>query len=406
MTTNELVIKNAVTKYNNYEPSDISINDGKVTDISQNLTGEYEIDAQNNLVTESFINGHLHLCKVYTLKMMNSNALKAYTQNNMSGAMTSIELASKIKEQYDAEWILPNVRKALDLAVDYGNLHIRAFVDTDTKAKLEGLKAVLQAKQEYQDKLNLQVVAFPQDGVIRDSGAFQIVEEGLKMGADVVGGIPWIEYTTDDCKSHIDQMFDLAVKYDKDISMLVDDAGDSELRTLEYLAIKTIETGWQGRVTAQHARAIATYPQIYFDKLTYLLKEANIGIISDPQTGPLHCRVMDIYNAGINIGLGQDDICDAYYPFGRNNMPEVAFLSAHLMERKSPEDMEILYELITTKAAKALGIENHELKPGNPANLVILDAKNVWESLWTHSLPKCVISNGKIIAENKYSHRK
>ncbi len=401
MATNELVIKNAVTKNSDNKPVDISINDGIITEISENLSGKSEIDAQNNLVTESFINGHLHLCKVYTLKMMNSNALNAYTQNNMSGAMTSIELASEIKKQYNAEWILPNVRKALDLAVNYGNLHIRAFVDTDTKAKLEGMKAVLQAKQEYKDKLNLQVVAFPQDGVVRDPGAYQIVEEGLKMGADVVGGIPWIEYTIDDCKKHIDLMFELALNYNKDISMLVDDAGDNELRTLEYLAIKTIEHGWQGRVTAQHARAVATYPQIYFEKLTHLLKEAKIGIISDPQTGPLHCRVMDIYNAGINIGLGQDDICDAYYPFGRNNMPEVAFLSAHLMERKSPEDMEILYELITTKAAKALGIDNHELKIGNPANLVILDAKNIWESLWTHSLPKCVISNGKIIAEKK-----
>ena len=116
----------------------------------------------------------------------------------MGGAMTAIELAAKVKEKYDEKWIIENVRKAVNLAVRFGNTHIRAFADTDTKAKLEGVKALLKAREEYKGRVTIQVVAFPQDGVVRDPGAEEYVEEALKLGADVVGGIPWIEYTEAD----------------------------------------------------------------------------------------------------------------------------------------------------------------------------------------------------------------
>lgn len=378
---------------------DIGVVNGRVSQIAPNISTDAQqtINADGNLVTESFVNGHLHLCKVYTLAMIGDQALSSYTSGTMGGAMTAIEQAAQIKQQYDESWIIENVRKALDLAVKYGNTHIRAFADTDTTGKLEGVKAVLKAREEYKDRVEVQVVAFPQDGLIRDPGAEDYVREAMALGADVVGGIPWIEYTDADAQEHIDRVFAIAKAYDKDVSMLIDDAGDANLRTLEMLAVKTIKEGWQGRVTAQHARAMALYSEPYYRKIEALLKMAQIGVVSDPQTGPLYARVKDLYSAGVNIALGQDDIADAYYAYGRNNMLEVAFLAAHLMWMTTFEDMEILYDLITTRAAQALGMQNFALAEGNEANLVVLNATSVWEALREHDAPRCVVKGGRVI---------
>jgi len=393
----DLLIKNAQTRFSKEKLLDIGITGGRISEIGEGVKGgaTREIDASGKLVTESFVNGHLHLCKVYTLTMVSQKALTAYQGESMGKAMTAIELASKVKEQYKESWIIENVRKAVKLAIKYGNTHIRAFADTDTKAKLEGVKALIKARDEFKDAVEIQVVAFPQDGVVRDPGAEDYVEEALELGADVVGGIPWIEYTDEDSRQHINKMFDLAKMYDRDISMLIDDAGDPGLRTLEMLAVKTIEEGWVGRVMVHHARAMQLYPEPYFRKTVALLKRAQIGVVSDPQTGPLHARVRDLYDEGIGIALGQDDIADAYYPFGRNNMLEVAFLAAHLLWMTTFEEMEVLYDLITTKAAQAMAIKDFELKEGNKANLVILNAKNVWEALTDHEAPLYVIKEGK-----------
>lgn len=375
---------------------DIGIVNGRIAKIAPNIQADatQTIEAKGNLVTESFINGHLHLCKVYTLSMVGDQALTTYTSGGMGGAMTAIELAAEVKKQYDESWIIKNVRKALDLAVKFGNTHIRAFADTDTTGKLEGVKAVLKAKEEYKDRVDVQVVAFPQDGLLRDPGAEAYIRQAMELGADVVGGIPWIEYTDADSQEHIDRMFAIAKEYDKDVSMLIDDAGDANLRTLEMLAVKTIKEGWQGRVTAQHARAMALYSEPYYRKVEALLKQAQIGIVSDPQTGPLYARVRDLYDADIGIALGQDDIADAFYAFGRNNMLEVAFLAAHLMWMTQFEDMEILYDLITTRAAQALGMPNFACAEGNEANLVVLNANSVWEAIWSHEAPRHVIKAG------------
>lgn len=395
----DLIIKNAKTRFAPEVLNNIAIQDGKIAKISTEDLGDAQnvIDAGGKLVTESFVNGHLHLCKVYTLFMMDEAAMGAYTDGSMGGAMTAIELAAEVKNQYDESWIIENVRKALDLAVKFGNTHIRAFADTDTKAKLEGVKALLKAREEYKDRIKLEVVAFPQDGVVRDPGAEEYIEEAIKLGADVVGGIPWIEYTDADMQEHIDRMFAIAMKYDKPISMLIDDAGDPTLKSLEMLAVTTIKNGWEGRVTAQHSRAMALYPEPYYRKIEHLLKIAQIGVVSDPQTGPLYARVKDLYKAGVRIALGQDDIADAYYPFGRNNMLEVAFLAAHLMWMNSRAEMDILYDLITTNAAMALGEENHRLQEGGNADLVVLNAESVWESIWNHEAPLHVIKSGKEI---------
>ena len=395
----DILIKNALLRSSEGKTTDIAISGGKVTEIRKGISDSAAeiIDAGGNLVTESFVNGHLHLDKVYTLEKVGMDALNSYKSGSMGGAMTAIEQAAKVKEQYEESWVIENIRTALDLAVKFGNTHIRAFADTDTKAKLVGVKAVLKAKEEYKDRIDIQVVAFPQDGIAKDMGAENYIRQALELGADVVGGIPWIEYTEEDMQDHIDKMFALAVEFDKDVSMLLDDAGDPDLRTTEMLIIKTLKEGWEGRVTIQHARAMSMYNEVYYRKIEALLKKANIGLVSDPHTGPLHARVRDLYDAGVSIALGQDDISDAYYPFGRNNMLEVAFLAAHLLWMTTTSEIDILYDLITTNAAKALGIKNFELKVGNEANIVVLNVESTVKALWSHEAPVAVIKAGKNI---------
>ncbi len=396
----DILIKNAKIRRQD-ELVDIAVLDGKITAIEKNITEEASktMDASGNLVTESFVNGHLHLDKVYTLQMAGQEALKEYNGANMGGAMTSIERAADFKAAYDESWIIENVRKACNLAVKYGNTHIRAFADVDSKAKLEGVKALLKAREEYKDKVELQVVAFPQDGVAREPGARELIKEALELGADVVGGIPWIEFTKEDEQDHVDSMCAYAKEYNKPISMLLDDVGDAEERTLEMLCKKSIEMGWQGRVTAQHCRAMELYPENYFRKLVTLLKQAGVGIVSDPQTGPLAARVKDLLEAGVPVALGQDDIQDAYYPFGECNMLQVAFLASHLLRMVTFDDMDLLYDMITVNAAKVLGIEGHELKVGGNADLVVLDQKDVYHAIWYHRAPVYVIKNGEDITE-------
>lgn len=399
----DLIIRGAVLRNNPKEKVDIAVRDGKIAEIAARVEGKtnQELDAGGNLVTESYVNTHLHLCKVYTLMMMDEAALKDYHGADMGKAMTAIELAAKIKEQYDEKWIIKNVRKASALAARYGCTHIRAFADVDSKGKLEGLKALIRAREEFKGIVDIQVVAFAQDGLVREPGAEDLMHQAMELGADVVGGIPWIEYTDVDIAEHVRICFQLAKEFDKPVSMLVDDAGDNGLRSLEAMALETIRTGWQGRSLAHHARAMALYPKPYLQKLAALLKKAGMGIVSDPHTGPLHARVRELLEENVLVCLGQDDISDAYYPYGRNNMLEVAFLNSHLLWFTTREDMETLYDMVTTNAARAIGLNDFGLKIGAPANLVVLDQPNVLEALRFHEKPAYVISHGKLVDQKK-----
>jgi cytosine deaminase len=287
------------------------------------------------------------------------------------------------------------------LSAEFGCTHTRAFADVDTKARLEGVKALLQAREEFREIIDIQVVAFAQDGIVREPGATDLVRQAMDLGADVVGGIPWIEFNDEDITEHVKVIFDIAEEYDKPVSMLVDDAGDPGLRSIEVMALETIKRGWQGRSLAHHARAMALYPKPYLQKLAFLLKKAQMGVVSDPHTGPLHARVRELCEEGVLVCLGMDDISDAYYPYGRNNMLEVAFLVSHLLWMTTRKDMETLYDMVTTDAARAIGIKGFKLEVGAPANLVVLDEPNVLEALRNHSAPTHVISLGKLVDQEK-----
>lgn len=400
----DILIKRAILRKRSGH-FEIGIRDGVITSIDPQIKGEAEItlDAGGNLVTESFVNPHLHLCKVYTRQMMDDETLTGYHAADMGRAMTTIELAALVKEKYDETWIIKNVRRALAQAALHGNTHIRAFADVDPKAKLEGMKALIRAREEFKGIVDIQVCAFAQDGLAREPGASQLMRQAMQMGADVAGGIPWIEFTEADTQAHVREIFDLAQEFNKDVSMLVDDAGDAGLRSLEMMAVEAAKRNWQGRALAHHARAMELYPQPYFQKVAALLRRANMSIVSDPHTGPLHARVKELLEEEVNVCLGQDDVSDGYYPFGRNNMLEVAFLASHLLWMTTAREIETLYDMITVNAARAMNLKDHSLRVGAPANLVILQGPNVLEALREHAAPSHVISHGRLVDRRKMS---
>jgi cytosine deaminase len=223
----------------------------------------------------------------------------------------------------------------------------------------------------------------------------------MAMGADVVGGIPWIEANAADAEAHIKFCFDLAAEFDTDVSMLLDDVGDPNMKTLEVMAREAIARGYEGRALAHHCRAIALYPEDYLGQLMQLLRQARISVVSDPHTGPLHARVRELLAGDVNVCLGQDDISDAYYPFGRNNMPEVAFLASHLLWMTREKEIATLYEMITTRAAEAMNLGNYGLEAGCAADLVVLDQPSVSEALRFHTQPAAVISHGRLVDAEK-----
>jgi cytosine deaminase len=163
------------------------------------------------------------------------------------------------------------------------------------------------------------------------------------------------------------------------------------------MAVRTIHQDWQGRALAHHARAMALYPKPYLQKLIALLKQAQMYLVTDPHTGPLHARVKEMLEEGAFVCLGQDDISDAYYPFGQNNMLEVAFLASHMLWMTTEREMDTLYDMVTTEPAKAIGINNFDLVVGSPANLVVLDSPSVLEALRYHNAPIHVISHGRLV---------
>jgi|TARA_B100000959_G_scaffold285891_1_gene362272 cytosine deaminase len=399
----DIIIRNA--KLRSGEIVEVAIADGKYAEIGANIKGDgaQELDADGNLVTESFVIGQLHLDKVLTGDWMVRSAREQYFDGGMGGAMTAIEFAAEVKRRYEEDEILARIDKVMEYAILAGATHIRAFIDVDSKAELKGMKAALRAREKWRHQLDLQVIAFPQDGLPREPGAEELLYESMELGADLIGGIPWIEFTDADARRHVDIAFEIAEKYDKDVTMLLDDAGDPELRTSEYAATEAVRRNWIGRVVGCHMRASALYSEVYHRKWVELLKRADMGIVTNPHTGPLHIRVKDLAREGIVIGLGGESVNDAYYPYGHCSMLEAAFVSSHTLWAMDSGDQELLYDMITVNPAKLLRLPEHKIAVGNEANLVVLHHESLREAYAHHSDPRYVIYKGHLTAESQFT---
>ncbi len=380
---------------------DIGVSNGLIESVGRGLRGETEIDAGMGLVTPPFANPHLHLCKVYTFPLIGDGVVRAYQSGGMAESMEAIEKASRVKESLTEELILRNAEKAVRKAVMHGTLYIRGFADVDPVIGLKGVEALLELRRRYRGVVDIQVVAFPQDGIVRTPGTEELLWKAAEMGVDVVGGIPWIEHSVEDMRRHISIVFDIAAEHGLPVAMLTDDTGDPLLETTAMLAEEALRRKMVGRATACHARALAVKPKPYILRIAGLLRRAGVSLVTDPHTGPLHLPFRDMIKLGVNVALGQDDICDAYYPYGRNNMLEVAFLASHIAWAMTYSDMEMLLDMITWRAAKAMNIEEPRIEEGRPADLLVHAARNIHELIWRHEPPRYVVRHGRIIASNR-----
>ncbi|MCG2676953.1 amidohydrolase family protein [bacterium] len=404
----DLIIRNARTREKDGRV-DIAIKGAKIRRIAKKLNGKAknEIDAKGRLTTPTFVDPHLHLDKALISEVV---------RENVSGTLTeAIEIIWNKKKKYTIKDIVSRAGKAIEWGIKNGTTIFRTHVDVDSIGKLMPLEGLLEVRKEYQDVCDIQIVAFPQEGIVKNEGTEKLLRQAMELGADVVGGMPYNEYTYDDSKKHIDIAFQIAKEFDADIDMHVDETDDPNARTLEYLAAKTIKGGWQGRVTAGHTCALAAYDDLYAAKVIGMIKEAEMNMITNPATNlmlqgrydkqPIRrgiTRVKELLEAGVNVCYGQDCLKDTFYPtWGREDMLEVGLITAHAAQFTMPKEIEILYDMPTINAAKVLRLKNYGIKVGNPASLNIIDALTVQEAFRTQADRLYVIREGKVIARTK-----
>ena len=396
-----LLIKNARLR-SDYRNHKIYLQNGIVSSIDgKEKEAEKEIDVMGSLLTESYVIAHLHLDKVYTYSMAGEKTLKKYQGGK--DTVSAIKQASKIKESLDEHIMYKNASRALNEALSFGVSAIRAFADVDNVIELKGIGTLIRLKKEFSKKIEIQVVAFPQEGLTNVDGIEELIEKAVEEGADVVGGIPWIEKLKEQKEKHVEKILQIAVKHKKDVAMLVDDCCSPSSKTLEMLAKETVRMGWIGRVQACHARSMQLYDKSYLKKLIALCRSAGISFVINPHTGPCNAPVERLIREGITVALGQDDCCDAYYPFGRCKMTEVAFLASHILRMMSPRDLEILYDMITLNPAKAIGLRGFGIAKGNPARMVILPVKSVYEAIWHQAEPVAIINREDVLQLKEFS---
>ena len=383
----------------------IGINGDQIVILAEEIrdAGDIEVDAAGNLVMPTYVNGHIHLDKCFLQEKMRPN--KDYTFGEC------LELTWEHKARYTTEDILERAGRAVEEGILNGTTVFRAFADVDSYAQLRGLEGLLALRERWRDVAHIEVVAFPQEGIVRDAGTRELMEEAMHLGADVVGGLPWFEMLDDEARAHIDFCFELAKRYDKDIHMLVDDTDNPLSRSLEYLAVKTLREGYQGRVSASHCGALAAYNETHAYKVMDLLKQANVSISSNPHISlvvqgrydsePIRrgiTRVKQLWQHGVNVFSSQDDVADPFYPFGRNDQQEVVSYICHTAHMAAPSEIEAAFDFVTYNAARALRLHGYGLEPGCKADLNVLAAPSVREVLRLQQPPGWVIRAGKVLS--------
>lgn len=403
----DLVIRNARLR-GKKELLSIGIQNGKIAAIGKKISGKakMEVDAKGRLTTPALVNPHIHPDKSFL-----SDKVDLLVKTG--GTLEAFKLTHVFKKNYTMKDILERAGKVIELAARYGSTIVRVFADIDTIGGLLPFKALLQLKADYKDIVEIQVVAFPQEGIVQNPGSEDLMKEAMELGPDVVGGIPWYEMTDEDSRYHTDLMFDLARKYNKDIHFLEDDTDDAYSRGLEYTASKVIKEKFPKIVTVSHIEALTRYNDVHADKVIRLVKEAGINVCSNPHLSlwlasrldrqPVArgvTRVKELLDAGVNVCSGQDDVKDPFYPFGKMDQLEVAFLAVHACQMTMPNDLDKVFDMVTYNAAKAVGIKDYGLDIGCRADILIHDAEDIKETLRMRLERPYVIKGGRIIAEN------
>jgi len=385
---------------------DIGIKDGKIVALEVALTAkaQKEIDASGKLVSPPFVDAHFHMDATLSLGL---------PRLNQSGTLLEgIALWGELKPHLTVEAIKERALRYCDLAVARGLLAIRSHVDI-CDPRLLAVDALLEVRKEVAPYLDLQLVAFPQDGYFRTPEVAKLLENALDRGVDVVGGIPHFERTMDEGKKSVEVLCRIAAERGLRVDMHCDESDDPNSRHIETLTAETVRHGLQGRVTGSHLTSMHSMDNYYVSKLLPLMAEAEMNVVSNPlinitlqgrhETYPKRrgmTRVPELMDAGVKVAFGHDCVMDPWYSLGSADMLEVASMGLHVAQMTGVEQMQDCFHAITEVPAAILGLEGYGLEKGCNADLVILQAADPVEALRLKANRLFVIRRGRIISSS------
>ena len=393
---------------NEKDTKDIRVEGGKFKEIGKDLKpadGEEFIDGTGKMVLPPFIESHVHLDTTLTA---------GDPRWNLSGTLfEGIECWSERKDKLSKQDVKDRAGRAVRMQAANGIQFVRTHVDV-TDPTLIAMEGMLELKDELKGIVDIQIVAFPQEGIQSYPNGKELMENAVKMGADCVGAIPHFEFTREYSVDSLNFIMDLAEKNDKLVDVHCDEIDDPASRGLETLACRALESGMKDKVTASHTTAMHSYDNAYVNRLMRLLKMSDINFVSNPlvnthlqgrvDTYPKRrgvTRVKELLAEGINVSFGHDDIFDPWYPLGDGNMRDVVHMGLHVCQMMGYEDILNSYKLITHNAARTLNLKNYGIEEGNPADFIILDSENFYDALNLKSAVLYSYRGGKLIASSQ-----
>ena len=392
---------------NSTAATNIRVEDGKFAAIGADLTpapGEETVDLGGRLVLPPFIESHVHLDTCLTA---------GDPVWNRSGTLfEGIECWAKRKEKLSRQDIRDRVNRAVRLYAAHGVQHIRTHVDV-TDPSLVAMEAMVELREELRDTMDIQIVAFPQEGILSYPNGKQLMMDAVRLGADAVGAIPHFEFTREYSVESLNFALELAAKEGRLVDVHCDEIDDEASRGLETVAARALELGLYDKVTASHTTAMHSYNNAYVVRLMRLLKMSRINFVANPlvnthlqgrmDTYPKRrgiTRVKELTEAGINVSFGHDDIFDPWYPMGTGSLRDVVFMGLHVCQMMGYDEIMNSYRFITANAARTLHLgERYGLEAGRPASFIVLDAENWYDALNTNAVVLYSYKNGKKIAE-------
>ena len=365
-------------------------------------TAREEIDATGRLVTPPFIDPHFHMDATLSLGL---------PRMNRSGTLLEgIALWGELRPTLTREALVDRALRYIDLAVTQGIGAIRTHVDT-SDPRLVTVEAMLEVKDRVKDYLDLQCVAFPQDGFYRAKDGEASLERALDMGVDIVGGIPHFERTMEDGRLSVEALCRIAADRGLPVDMHCDETDDPLSRHVETLAAQTVRFGLQGRVAGSHLTSMHSMDNYYASKLIALIAEAGMNVIPNPLINIMlqgrhdsypkrrgMTRVAELMAAGINVSFGHDCVMDPWYSMGQGDMLEVGHMAVHVAQMASVEDKTGIFQALTVNSARTMGLQGYGLDKGCSADMVVLQARDPAEALRLKPARLAVIRRGRIIA--------
>ncbi|WP_244163259.1 amidohydrolase family protein [Paenibacillus pectinilyticus] len=387
-------------------PVDVGIKDGKIVEIGEiTALGEREIDGSGHVLLPPFVESHIHLDTVLTA---------GEPAWNESGTLfEGIGLWQKRKLLLTYEDVTARAEKLLRMQIAAGILHVRTMVDI-SDPNLTALRAILALRERVKPYLNLQVIAFPQDGIRACPDNEQRLELALELGADGISAVPHLEPTRSEGEASLDSIFRLAEKHGCFIHVFCDEMDDPHSTFLENVAHLAIRTGLRERVTAAHVNATAYYGEAYFQKVLGLVARAGIHIVCCPlinsamqgrfdsyPRGRGIARIKEMWQAGVNVSIAHDDIRTPFYPLGTGNMLQAAHMAAHLAHMTGREEIDELVRMVTMRAARTLQLKEYGIQVGGSASFIILPGDHEMDLIRTQPPCRYVVSGGELITETK-----